>query len=215
MPELKIKTFVFNPFQENTYLLYSDEGNCLIIDPGCSDPSEYAQLDDFIQEEGLTPTELLLTHAHIDHILGLHFVENQYGLEAHCHPAELDIFRSGKVIADTYGLVYTEASLPTADLGDGELLNWEGVEIQQIWAPGHSPGSICFYIPTQSVLIGGDVLFHQSIGRTDLPGGNHDQLLESILTKIYTLPDATRVLSGHGMETEIGFERENNMFIRG
>ncbi len=215
MNPLHIHSFVFNPFQENTYLLSTDSGKCIIIDPGCSTREECAQLDAYIAENRLEPCLLLLTHAHIDHILGLAHVESTYGLRSHCHSAELDIFRSARVVADTYGLHYQEAGEPVADLEDEAVLDWEGVAIHQIWAPGHSPGSICFYIPSHSMLIGGDVLFHQSIGRTDLPGGDHDLLLDSIQTKIYALPEDTRVLSGHGMETEIGYEKENNMFVRG
>lgn len=211
----KLQAFVFNPFQENTYILTSETKECIIFDPGCMDAVECAQLSGYISTHELKPVKVLLTHAHIDHILGLAYVQETYDIGSECHPAELEIFESAVPIADNYGLPYHPGATPLASLNDGMEIKFHEYNIKCILAPGHSPGSICFYIEDQNTLIGGDVLFHQSIGRTDLPGGNHDQLLDSIQQKIYTLPDETRVYSGHGMETEVGYEKLNNMFVRG
>ncbi len=210
-----LQAFVFNPFQENTYILSSENKECIIFDPGCMDALECAQLSSFISEHKLTPTKILLTHAHIDHILGLAYVQNTYDISAECHPAEHEVFSSARVISQQYGLPYTEGQEPLMSLSDGMIIAFNEYTLQCIHAPGHSPGSICFYMEDQKSIIGGDVLFHESVGRTDLPLGNHDQLIHSIQEKIYTLPEDTKVYSGHGMETEIGYEKAHNMFVRG
>ncbi len=211
----KLQKFIFNPFQENTYILSSTTNECIIIDPGCMDAMECASISAFITEHQLTPKRILLTHAHIDHILGLAYIQDTYQIEAECHPAEIDNFESAKVVGDAYGIPYHPAKAPIYSLSHGMEIIFNEYQIRCISAPGHSPGSICFYMEDQQSLLGGDVLFHESIGRTDLPGGNHEQLLNSIQSRIYTLPDETKVYSGHGMETEVGYEKQNNMFIRG
>ncbi len=211
----RLQKFVFNPFQENTYILTAENNECIIIDPGCMDAVECASLSAFITEHQLTPKRILLTHAHIDHILGLAYVQDTYDIEAECHPAEIENFNSGALISDTYGIPYHQGRDPLMTLSHGMQIEFHEYRLDCILAPGHSPGSICFYMEDQQSLIGGDVLFHESIGRTDLPGGDHDQLLNSIQQRIYTLPDETKVYSGHGMETEIGYEKDNNMFVRG
>ncbi len=210
-----LQTFVFNPFQENTYLLISENKECIIIDPGCMDAVECAHFSSFITEHELTPKQILLTHTHIDHTLGLAYVQDTYEVEALAHPAEIDIWDATPAIAAQYGLPYVSGQSPIWSLSEGLEIIFNEYKLKCIHAPGHSPGSICFYIEDHSTLIGGDVLFHESIGRTDLPGGNHELLLQSIQEKIYALPDDTKVYSGHGMSTEIGYEKENNMFVRG
>jgi hydroxyacylglutathione hydrolase len=210
---LKIKSFVFSPIQENTYLLYDGFNNCAIIDPGCYFDAEKEQLTQFIKQSGLQPKMLLNTHCHLDHIFGNKYIAETYALTPQIHPSEKVVLE----YATTSGLMY---NLPFDNYtgnfiflkgGDKILLGKDELEI--IEAPGHSPGHICFYCKAQNFLIGGDVLFNRSIGRTDLPGGNHQQLIKNIKEKLLVLPDATVVYSGHGPATTIGEEKRENPYL--
>ena len=210
---IHIKAFTFSPISENTYVLYNNEGKAIIIDPGCYFPNEQETLKNFLTDNSLTPVYLLNTHCHLDHVFGNKWVHETYGLEPHLHPNEEAMLALAPVSGERWGLPFQNYAGPLHFLNDGDSLFLGDTEIQVILAPGHSPGSICFYIPSQGDLMGGDVLFRGSIGRTDLPGGDSETLLHSIREKLWVLPDETIVYSGHGIKTTIGYEKRNNPFL--
>ena len=210
---INIQSFTFNPFQENTYLLFDESNECVIIDPGCSDTNERNTLKNFIERNSLTPVKLLNTHCHIDHILGNKFIADTYKLGLEANEKDLKTLAAGRVSADIFGIDYEESPQPNHFLEEGDKVIFGKSELEIVFTPGHSTGSICFYNRVDKFIIGGDVLFFQSIGRTDLPGGNHQQLLESIRTKLFTMPDDFTVYPGHGPSTTIGFEKANNPFL--
>lgn len=212
---LTIETFTFNPYQENTYLLIDQEGNCVIIDPGMHSLQEQSYFKDFIVNNNLKPTLLLNTHCHIDHVLGNHFIHENWGLKPNFHEFEVPVLVSVENYAPQMGIRYETSPIPETFLQDKEIIEFGGHKIEAIFAPGHSPGHLCYYIADQKILIGGDVLFQNSIGRTDLPGGDHQTLLNSIQKRIYTLPEDVEVYPGHGPTTTIGFEKNTNPFVRG
>lgn len=210
---MQIKTFCFNPFSENTYIIFNEAGSSWIVDPGCSDQSEEKELLDFIGDHKLRLEALLLTHAHIDHILGNDFIYREFGLKPIMHSNELGLLRSAAALAQMYGIPYSKSEEPERFLEDKEVLKLGDQNWECILCPGHSPGSICFYNKTEEVLIGGDVLFNGSIGRTDLPGGDHDGLLRNIRNRLFVLDPKTIVLPGHGEPTTIRHEMETNPFF--
>lgn len=210
---IHIKAFTFSPISENTYVLYNNDGKAIIIDPGCYFPNEQETLKDFLTDNSLSPVYLLNTHCHLDHVFGNKWVHETYGLEPHLHPNEQAMLALAPVSGERWGLPFQNYTGPLHFLNDGDTVLLGETEIQVILAPGHSPGSICFYIPSQGDLIGGDVLFRGSIGRTDLPGGDSETLLNSIREKLWVLPDETVVYSGHGIKTTIGYEKRNNPFL--
>lgn len=170
----------------------------------------------YLEEKQLTLVACWLTHAHIDHILGLRWVQTHFALPVSAHKEEQKVLESAKQSAMMFGIPFTppDASKVAWDLEDGKDVSFDDKSFQCIFAPGHSPGSICFYHQPTKALIGGDVLFLQSIGRTDLPGGDFDTLEHSIINKIYTLPEDTAIYPGHGPKTSVGFEMKNNSFVR-
>lgn len=212
---LKVKKWSVNPFQENTYLIYGTK-DAILIDPGFSNSQEFGLLNTFLEEQKLELKGILLTHAHIDHILGLAFLEVAFpNLEVQANELESINLNNAGMVAKNYGIPFNPFNnTPKYNLRPEESLSIEGEELQILFAPGHSPGHICFYNPREHWVISGDVLFLQSIGRTDLPGGNFEVLEKSIKEVMYTLPDETIVYSGHGPETSIGFEKLNNSFVR-
>lgn len=209
---LRVRSFVFNPFQENTFVLFDETGECIIVDPGCSDESENAELKNFIDQNKLTVKALLNTHCHVDHVLGNRFVKEIFKVNLLIHRTEEPVLKAAEIYAPTYGFYDYRHEPADAFLEEGELIRFGNQTLVVLFVPGHSPGHIAFYSEESGVLIGGDVLFYNSIGRTDLPGGNHDQLLNSIHTQLFTLPDHVRVYPGHGPETTIGFEKKTNPF---
>lgn len=210
---LYLKQFTFNPFQENTYLLYNDLNEAFIIDPGNSNTSENTILKNFITEKKLNLTRLLLTHGHIDHILGNQFVLDEYGLLPEMNEKDLFFIQNMEKSASLYGIPFQQSPIPKRGIDEGETIYLGKYQLKCIAAPGHSPGSICFYIPSNNILIGGDVLFLNSIGRTDLPFGNHQDLINSIQLKLFELSDETKVYPGHGPSTTIGQEKRTNPFL--
>jgi glyoxylase-like metal-dependent hydrolase (beta-lactamase superfamily II) len=210
---LKIKTFTFNPFQENTYLLYNEQNEAILIDPGCYEEYEKQELSQFLEDNNIEIKLLLNTHCHVDHVLGNNFIEQKYGLITRMHELELPIFRAVASYASNYGFVYQAASESTDYLLDFEQINFGDDTLEVLFCPGHSPGSVCFYNAKQNFLIAGDVLFYRSIGRTDLPGGDHATLIRSIKNRLMNLPSETLVYSGHGPSTTIGAEKQYNPFI--
>jgi hydroxyacylglutathione hydrolase len=210
---MKIQSFTFNPFSENTYVLWDDTLECVIIDPGCYEKHEELQLENFISDNKLKPVALLNTHCHIDHILGNYFVAKKYALTPKINPIEKQVMDAVKSYAHVYGINYTPSPDPDLSLNDNDVITFGNTSLRLILAPGHSPGSICFYNEAEKILIGGDVLFLESIGRTDLPGGNHDQLLRSIRERIFTLPPEVKVYAGHMDPTTVGHEIKHNPFL--
>lgn len=210
---LYLKSFTFNPFQQNTYLLFDDKGTAFIIDPGNSSSSENTTLKNFIEEKKLNLTRLLLTHAHIDHILGNKFIFDTYGLLPEAHKEEVFFIERLPQTATMYGVPFEASPFPEKYIEPGDKIILGQYEFETIFTPGHSPGSISFYNKENKLLISGDVLFYNSIGRTDLPKGDHETLLRSIREKLFVLPDDVKVYSGHGPATTIGFEKQTNPFL--
>lgn len=208
-----IQKFTFNPFQENTYIVYDETKECIIIDPGCYSLPEEEDLVSFINDNGLIPVKLVNTHCHIDHICGNMFIHRTYKL-----PLEASILDSYNLeLSVQAGKMYGVPIVPSPEilvsLQEGEILKFGNTEFKILHTPGHSSGSLSFYNEMFKTVISGDALFKMSIGRSDLPGGNHDELLESIRTKLFVLPKETVVYSGHGEETTIGYEIKNNPFF--
>jgi glyoxylase-like metal-dependent hydrolase (beta-lactamase superfamily II) len=211
---LQIHSFTFNPFQENTYLIWdSNSKEAAIIDPGCYTTFEQEELTHFISRQNIKPTLLLNTHAHIDHVLGNAFVKYNYQIPFYMHAADLPVLHSLSDVARMYGVPATPSPQPDKLLSEGDIIKIGSSSFNILFVPGHSPGSIAFYNAEQAMLISGDVLFYESIGRTDLPGGDYYTLMHSIQTRLLTLPDNTKVYSGHGPATNIGHERRHNPFI--
>lgn len=208
-----VQVFTFNPFQENTYVIYDQTGECVIIDPGCYDNYEEQTLLNFLKEKNLKPVRLINTHCHIDHILGNAFISSKFSLNLEINQNELPVLESGERVATMYGLNYSPSPEARVFLGEKDTLKFGQSELRIILAPGHSPGSICFYNEREDYLIAGDVLFHESIGRTDLPLGHHDTLIRSIKTKLFLLPESCKVFPGHGPSTTIGHEKKFNPFL--
>lgn len=211
---VKVKKFINNPLQQNTCILYDESGECVIIDPGMYTGTEQNAVVDFMKSNQLKPVMLLNTHCHLDHVLGNKFIYDQYGLKPQFHEGEKIVLEHAPVAAAQWGLQYDNSPMPDVYLPDTGSVKFGQTELQLIFAPGHSPAHLCFYNKADGILIGGDVLFRGSIGRTDLPGGNHEQLLKNIREKIFTLPDACIVYPGHGPETTIGFEKTHNPFFK-
>ena len=211
---MKIKSFAFNPFQENTYVVYDDTKECIIIDPGCYTDKERYQLRSFITSEGLKPVKLINTHCHIDHVLGNKFVSELWDLELYIHIEDLPLLENAGNIGKMYGLEDYEGSpYPKHFLAQDDTLTFGESSFKILFTPGHAPGHICLYSKENNLVIAGDVLFQGSIGRTDLPGGDHSMLINSIITQLLPLPEETTVYCGHGASTNIGKEKMSNPFL--
>ena len=211
---LKIKSFTFNPVQENTYLLYNESKQCIVIDPGCYFDAEKESLKAFITQNELKPTLLLNTHCHLDHVFGNKMIAETYQLTLQIHEKEKIVLSYAPTAGLMYNLPFDSYEGQFILLKEGDKIQLGNSELAVIEVPGHSPGSICFYCADQHFLIGGDVLFQGSIGRTDLPLGDHQTLLHHIKTKLLVLPEETVVYSGHGATTTIGAEKVNNPYLR-
>ncbi|MFZ4263506.1 MBL fold metallo-hydrolase [Sphingobacterium sp. HJSM2_6] len=211
---LHIKSFTFNPYQENTYLIFDDEKNCVVVDPGMHNYQEEEYFASYIQKNELNVCSLINTHGHIDHVLGNKFICDTYHVLPNFHENELPLIIQVQNYAPQMGIRYEPSPIPDRFLTENDKITIGNNQLSLILAPGHSPGHLCLYSEEHKFLIGGDVLFYRSIGRTDLPGGNHQQLLNSIANKIYTLAGDTLVYPGHGQPTNIQDEKENNPFLR-
>lgn len=212
---MTIKSFVFNPFLENTYVLSSKAGNALVFDPGCYEAYEHQTLFDYIDSENLNVKAVINTHCHIDHVLGNKVVNQKYGCPLRIPKRELEVFNSVVAYAPQWGITGYEPAEVEEFLEEGGALQLDEIKLRMIEVSGHSPGHLIFYCEEEEVMIGGDVLFRESIGRTDLPGGNHQDLLANIQNKVYALPDQVVVYPGHGPETTIGHEKQHNPFVKG
>lgn len=211
---IQIKKFVFNPFQENTYVLHDESNECIIIDPGCYEQQEKDALQGYITEKGLHPVRLVYTHCHVDHILGNNFVAETYNLKPGIHKAGLPFLESGHKQGKVYGFAMDPCGTTDVFIQHGDLIRFGNSEIKAVYTPGHADGSLCFINTPGKFVITGDVLFRDSIGRTDFPTGDFDLLMQSIHEQLFTLDDAYTVYCGHGPETSIGYEKVNNPFIR-
>ena len=210
---LQIKLFEFSPIQENTYVLYNEFNDCLIIDPGCYYDDEKDELVNFLIKMDLKPKMLLNTHCHLDHVFGNKFIAEKFGLTLQIHRNEKLVLDFAPKSGLLYNLPFDNYNGDFIYLEEGNKILLGNDELTVIEAPGHSPGHICFYCAAQHFIISGDVLFKRSIGRTDLPGGNHETLLKNIREKLFTLPGETKVYSGHGPVTTIGEEKTQNPFF--
>ena len=210
---LQIKSFVFSPIQENTYILYNEFRECIIIDPGCYFDEEKEALKTFIEDDKLKPVLLLNTHCHLDHVFGNKFIAEKYSLTLHLHEKEQQVLAFAPTSGLMYNMPFDNYTGEFLLLKEGDIIKLGDDELKVIEAPGHSPGSVCFYCTAQNFVIGGDVLFQRSIGRTDLPGGSHETLLKNIRQKLLVLPEETIVYSGHGLPTTIGEEKKYNPFL--
>jgi glyoxylase-like metal-dependent hydrolase (beta-lactamase superfamily II) len=213
-PMANVKIFQFNPLQENTYLVYDDQKNCLIFDPGCYFDNERDALVDFITETGLKPVQLWNTHCHLDHVFGNRFIHETYALELHIHEGEKKVLDRAPESGLMWNVPFDNYAGPIHTIPEETSFLFGGEVVQVLETPGHSPASISFYFPKSGFVIAGDVLFRESVGRTDLPGANPDILVSSILEKLYTLPDKTIVYAGHGLPTTIGHEKIYNPFVK-
>jgi glyoxylase-like metal-dependent hydrolase (beta-lactamase superfamily II) len=209
----RLKAFTFNPLQENTYLLYNEQKDAILIDPGCYEEHERTELSDFIQNHDLQLKYLLNTHCHLDHVFGNLWIYTTYQTPLHIHENEKKVLEAAPVSGLMWGLSFDNYQGPIVTLKEGEKIHIGHDCLEVLFTPGHSPGHISFYCKEQDFILSGDVLFRESIGRTDLPGGNHDTLLHTIRTQLFQLPEETNVYSGHGPGTTIGHEKKYNPFL--
>lgn len=212
---MKVSRFIFNMFGINTYIMWDPATlEAAIIDPGMIDIDEEQALYDFISRNSPRPVHLINTHMHLDHIFGNLTVKEKYGLDIKAHPDDDFLGKSLSESVRRFNL-----RIPVSDHGvdialkDGETLYLGKEPVKVISVPGHSPGSIALYCPESGFVITGDALFCGSIGRTDLPGGNHATLIRSVTDRLLTLPDSTTVLPGHGPETTVGEEKRSNPYL--
>lgn len=210
---MKIYREVFSPIQVNTYIVTGDDVGCIVIDCGCYGEAEEKRLDELLTAKGLKPEMLISTHCHLDHVFGNSFMLRRYGLKPWFHEGDRYNNENAPKHALMFGLQMMPAPGAAGYLTDGEIVTAAGVTFEVIAVPGHSPGGIAFYSKYDDVVFTGDALFAGSIGRSDLPGGDHELLMENIRTRLFTLPPATVVYPGHGPETSIREEMENNPFF--
>ncbi len=210
---LKIKSFEFSPIQENTYILYNELNDCIIIDPGCYYDDEKDELLQYIDKMALKPRMLLNTHCHLDHVFGNKFVAEKFGLTLHIHENEKPVLAFAPASGLIYNLPFDNYTGDFVFLNEHEKIKLGDDELDILLTPGHSPGSLSFYSEKDKFVVSGDALFYRSIGRTDLPLGDHETLITSIRQKLFVLPDETKVYSGHGPVTSIGEEKTENPFF--
>lgn len=231
-----IKQFTFNHFEVNTYVIFDGATKqCAIVDPACEASFEDSQLMQFVEVEGLTPVMVLLTHAHVDHIAGLRQACERYGLPVTMHAEGRHLLKQAEVYGSLMGFAVDNMDdLDVVEINDGDCLNVsmpdclsagatntqtikqssnQAITIECRYVPGHCPGSMCYVVSADKAVITGDALFHFSIGRTDLPGGDYPTLIEKLKTRVLTLPDDYRVLPGHGIPSQIGKEKKYNSFL--
>jgi hydroxyacylglutathione hydrolase len=211
---LKVKRFIFNPIQENTYVVYNAKDACAIIDPGCYFPEEKKSLASWIKETGLHPNLLLNTHCHLDHVFGNKWVAEYYHLGLQIGENELWTFNFAPESGLRWNMPFENYSGGISYLKEGDKIKMGDDELEVFFTPGHSVGHIVFYNRIQGFVIAGDLLFRMGIGRTDIPGGDTETLLRSIREKLFTLPEDVIVYPGHGEPTTIGYELAYNPFLR-
>jgi glyoxylase-like metal-dependent hydrolase (beta-lactamase superfamily II) len=211
---LSIKSFTFNPFQENTYLLSDAQQRCWIIDPGMVDQAERDELLAYISKHALQPQAIINTHTHIDHIFGVDFLAQYFGIPFFCNELDLPVLKNGANVGQMLGIPFSGVQTPAQLLPAGQPLMLGDASIDVRFVPGHSPGSIAFYYAAGNWVISGDTLFAGGIGRTDLMGGDYETLIRSIKTELLSLPPDTAVYSGHGRATTVATEIASNYFLQ-
>lgn len=211
---ITIKSFTFNPFSQNTYVIFNDDKDAFILDPGNFSDEETNSLDKFIEENDLKIQNIILTHAHIDHVLGLQKAFDKYNVPVLMHELDQEILDRNPMDANRFGFFFKPFEGEISYLKENEILRLGKDEFKILHVPGHSPGHIAFYNEAQKAIISGDVLFEGSIGRTDLYKGNHEDLIKNITEKLFVLDDETMVFNGHGNPTTIGFEKNYNPFFK-
>ncbi|MDR2040183.1 MAG: MBL fold metallo-hydrolase [Bacteroidales bacterium] len=212
---MKLHHLVFNPYEVNTYIISSDNKQSIIVDPACYSPNEQAVLKKYIEDNELEPIWMINTHGHFDHVIGNAYVYNTWKVKAAAHKGDLFLLQNAYKQGEVFGFPVEQPPMPDVFFNDGEVLEMGDVKIKIYHIPGHSPGSIVLHLPDYKNVIVGDVLFNGSIGRTDLPGGDYDQLIDGITRKLIVLPPETIVFPGHGPETSIGQEMMHNPFLNG
>ncbi len=211
----EVVQLTFNPFQENTYLVFDESKECVIFDPGCYHANEKKALSEAIENRGLQPVRLVNTHCHLDHIFGNKFVSETWNLPLEIHAGELPLLERAVESAAFFGIPYPEPSPSSQSfLEPGKNLTFGNTKLEIRLAPGHSPASLVFVNLKDNFAIAGDVLFRESIGRTDLPGGDYNTLIKSIHESLLTLDDECVIYPGHGPETTIGWEKAHNPFLK-
>lgn len=213
---MNIKTFEFNPLGVNTYVLSDETRECVVIDPAPFYPDEKELLLSYLIDNNFKVKHLLNTHLHFDHIFGINLLASQFGLKVQCHPDDLFLLEDIAAQMQVFGLPGGNADFrPEIGkyLNEGDIITFGNQSLKVFHTPGHSPGSVVFYHEAEGCVFGGDLLFYAGVGRTDLPRGNYEDLVNSIETKMFTLPNSTLVYSGHGPATTIGFEKKNNPFV--
>lgn len=208
---ITIKKFVVNPLDENCFVISDSTGECIFIDPGFYYDEELSEISNYITQNKLNPVKIVSTHCHFDHIIGVEFVRREYGIPFLAHAD--DVFLIERATDNMFGLKINPLKPVDSFLEEGEKVSFGNTELEIIHIPGHSPGHVVFYSKDENFIIVGDVLFRGSIGRTDLSGGNYNDLISNIKNKIFSLPDETKVYCGHGHETTVGFEKHTNPFF--
>ena len=211
---METKVFYFNPLRECCYLLWDESGEAAIIDPGCCGEREFMRLKEFVDENGLRPVRILLTHGHFDHIFGLSRCCVAWHPEVLMNKADIGQAERADETAAFLGMELQRPSCIFSDISDGDKVSFGNTELKVIATPGHTGGSVCFYSEKEGMLFSGDTLFQGSAGRTDLQGGDFNALRESLRNRLATLPDSTEVFPGHGYPTTIGEEKATNPFMR-
>ncbi len=210
---ITIKAFVFNFFQENTYILSDATNSCIIIDPGMNSNTEEKKLTDYISDHKLIPEKLINTHCHVDHVLGCNRIKKLYNIPFYAHESEKQLIEGAKPFAEFFGMSIEQPPQPDHTISENDTITFGKSELEIIHVPGHSPGSLVFYNQEDKLALTGDVLFRGSIGRTDLPGGSYSLLVDGIKSKLLTLPKETTIYPGHGPSTTIGKEHDTNPFL--
>jgi glyoxylase-like metal-dependent hydrolase (beta-lactamase superfamily II) len=210
----QIQAFVFNFASENTYVLFNENKNAWLIDPGNMNEQETQAISNFITENNLKIEKILLTHTHIDHVLGLQWAFDTFKVPVTMHQEDQEVLDMLQASGARFGFQIPAVKVDTEYINEGDELDFDGEKFKIYHVPGHSPGSVVYHNETQKFMISGDVLFEGSIGRTDLYKGNYDQLIEGIKIKLFVLDEETQVFSGHGNPTTIGFEKQYNPFLR-
>jgi hydroxyacylglutathione hydrolase len=211
---VNILSFTFGPFQENTFVLFDETKEGVIIDPGCYGELEETGLKQAIEDEGIKLKHLLNTHCHLDHIAGNAFIHETFGLPVTMHKLDLPTFEMAPLSAQKYGVPFTKSPDPEVFIEEGDQIKFGNTTLEIYFTPGHAPGHVVFYHKEQNILIAGDTIFKRSMGRTDLPGGNQEDLIKSVKEKILTLPEKTVIFSGHGPSTSVGEEIVENPYFQ-
>ncbi len=211
---LHVHSFTFNPVQENTYIIYNQNRHAILIDPGCYFTAEQETLQNFLLVNGLQLVQLINTHCHLDHVFGNKWASQTFELELFIHAEEEKVLAFAPQSGIKYGLPFNNYTGALHFLKQDDVVQLDEDELLILETPGHSPGSICLYSKADKFVIAGDALFYGSVGRTDIPFGDHDTLIAAIREQLLTLPDETKVYSGHGKTTTIGYEKRNNPYLQ-